>query len=287
EVYTVRHDNEGNTFVISGDGIKGARLPTGQENIKAKYRKGIGPDGEVGVDRLKLLQSKPLGIREVTNPLAATGAAAQESLTEARSNAPLTVLTLDRIVSIKDFQDFAAAFSGVGKAQATALWNGEAFFAHITIATASGEPVPATSDLYRNLVAALDLARDTTVFARVDTYVPHHFDVKAQIVFDSRYLRENVEAEIKSALQSTFSFEKRVFGQSVTKAEVITAVQDVEDVVAVKITGLDFHSDGVPTQVVDPLPAQRARWEDNDALLAELLLINPGPEGVTLEEMAS
>ena len=38
-----------------------------------------------------------------------------ESRDQARRNAPLTVKTLDRIVSLTDFEDFARAFSGIGR----------------------------------------------------------------------------------------------------------------------------------------------------------------------------
>jgi hypothetical protein len=41
-IYVTRRDDPGNTTVIFGDGKTGARLPTGQENVTAKYRKGIG-----------------------------------------------------------------------------------------------------------------------------------------------------------------------------------------------------------------------------------------------------
>ena len=58
-IYITRRDNEGKTTVIFGDGITGARLPTGQENIKAKYRKGIGTEGIVKANQLSQLMTKP------------------------------------------------------------------------------------------------------------------------------------------------------------------------------------------------------------------------------------
>jgi len=120
----VRIDNNSKATVIFGDGKSGARLPTGQENVKAAYRAGIGSDGEVGAGSLTLLKTRPFGVRGVTNPLTASSAADPEKLENARTNATLTVLTLDRIVSLRDFEDFARAFSGIGKAQAINLWNG-------------------------------------------------------------------------------------------------------------------------------------------------------------------
>ena len=121
--YSVRLTAEGKPQVIFGDGEQGARLPTGVENVKATYRSGIGQDGMVAANQLTLLQTRPLGIRSVTNPLAATGAADRETPENARRNAPLPVLTLDRIVSLQDYADFARNFAGIGKAKAVAsVW---------------------------------------------------------------------------------------------------------------------------------------------------------------------
>src|SRR5262249_37618403 len=110
-IYVTTLDDNGKTTVIFGDGTTGARLPTGQEDIKATYRKGIGLGGLVKADQLTQLMARPLGVKGGTNPLPPGGAADPEQLAQARDNAPLTVLTLGRVVSLKDYEDFARAFS--------------------------------------------------------------------------------------------------------------------------------------------------------------------------------
>jgi hypothetical protein len=122
--YIIRIDDDASATIIFGDGVQGARLPTGTTNVLANYRTGIGLGGEVDARSLTVLQTKPLGIREVTNPVAASGAEDPETLTGARAAAPLTVRTLDRIVSLDDYADFARNFAGVGKATANAVWDG-------------------------------------------------------------------------------------------------------------------------------------------------------------------
>ena len=92
-----------------------------------------------------------LGVNKVTNPLDTAGTADPETMDKARENAPFTVLTLDRIVSIKDFENFTRAFAGIGKACAEVLWNGEQQEVYITIAGTNGEAVDEHSDLYKNL----------------------------------------------------------------------------------------------------------------------------------------
>ena len=66
------------------------------------------------------LIDRPLGVSGVTNPLGATGGQDPQSVDDIRTNAPLSVLTLGRAVSITDYQNFAATFAGIAKAYA--IW---------------------------------------------------------------------------------------------------------------------------------------------------------------------
>ncbi len=124
-IYIVRQDNAGVSTVTFGDGKTGSRLPSGSSNVSATYRFGIGAAGEVGANQLTMLAGRPLGVRGVINPLAAVDSADPETLDDARQNATLTIRTLGRIVSMKDYEDFARAFAGISKALATWSWNGE------------------------------------------------------------------------------------------------------------------------------------------------------------------
>ena len=63
----------------------GQRLPTGTENVVARYRKGLGSEGAVKAGQLSLLMSQPAGVREVVNPLdARDGADGNGQTTPAR-----------------------------------------------------------------------------------------------------------------------------------------------------------------------------------------------------------
>ena len=284
--YVVRTDGDGKTRVIFGDGEMGSRLPTGQENVKATYRSGIGLHGMVDAGKLELLQTRPLGIREVTNPLPAAGAADPEALEDARTNAPMTVATLDRIVSLTDFEDFARAFAGIGKALAVALWNGEQRLVHITVAAVNGDEVSPASELYTNLVGAIEAAREPGQQVRVVSYERRTFGLSAGVLVDRRYVAEDVKARIREDLLDAFGFEKRELGQPIAAAEVVTVIQNVEGVDAVDLDQLTLDSPSgvsVPTGAPQPpavLPAHVASRVDEQT---ELLLLNPGK--VNLEDM--
>lgn len=268
--------------VIFGDGQKGVRLPTGQNNITATYRSGIGLDGAVDAGSLTLLPSKPFGVRSVVNPLAASGAGDPENMDNARGNAPLTVRTLDRIVSREDYEDFAAAFAGIGKAQAIDLWSGEHHLVHVTIAGEDGQPVE-TGDFRTNFVKALKAARDPSQQARVDTFDLLLFNLKANVAVDSAHITEDVFAAITSALEAAFAFEQRSFGQPVTAAEVITVIQNVEGVVYVDLDSLYLSTNSQSLNQI--LLSSIAHFDGGAIQKAQLLLINT--LGIDLQEVSA
>ena len=281
KVYTVRIEDDGKTSLTFGDGASGSRLPSGQENIVATYRSGIGLAGEVGTGSLSLMQIRPFGVRSVTNPLAASGAADPEQRDQARTNAPITVLTLERIVSLRDFEDFSRAFAGVGKAQATTLWNGETNLVHLTVATAKGDPLDPSSTLYTNLRQAIDNARDPNLPVVLQGYTRVLFRLKAKILVDNRYVFETVKTQVETMLLDQFSFEKRQFGQATTSATVVAAIQQIEGIVAVDLDLL--YREDQPESLNPILVAATASLVGKAYFPAELLTVHP--YGVTLTEM--
>lgn len=283
-VYTTRQTNEGDTIVSFGDGVRGARLPTGRENVIARYRSGLGLDGEVGGSTLSLMQKRPKGIASVLNPVAASGAADPEALEDARSNAPLTVLTLDRLVSVQDYEDFARAFAGVGKARAVALWDGQRRFVQVTVASASGLAFEGGANTLTSLTAAIAAAQDPTQTALIDTFDDQRFGVALKLRIEDGYDFEDVEAAARAALAGAFGFEARRFGQPVFASEVTSALHGVEGVVAVDIDQL-YRLDGAAEGTI--LPAARATFSGGVVHLAELLRISDDPADTFIEEMSA
>jgi predicted phage baseplate assembly protein len=275
-VYTTRLDEENRTTVQFGDGRSGARLPTGRENVRAAYRKGIGMDGLVRAEQLSLLMTPVLGVRGVKNPMAASGADDPESQEDARLNAPLTVLTLDRIVSLRDYEDFARAYAGIAKALATWVWTGETREVFVTVAAPEGREVGA--DLLQNLVGAIRAAGDRHLPLRVEGYRPAQFGMSARMRPDPDFIPERVVAAVEAALQELFRFEARSFGQGVALSEVHAAIQAVPGVVMVDVD--ELYRIPKDERLEQPQPfleadVTRQGEEDGDVLPAELLTLDP------------
>ncbi len=271
-IYVTRTDDEGKTTILFGDGKTGARLPTGQNNVRAKYRKGIGLAGLLKANQLSQLMTRPLGVRAVTNPLAPAGAAARESAAEIRHNAPLRTLTLSRIVSLQDYEDFTCAFSGIDKALASWTWIGERRGVIITVAGVNGAVVNSESMLYQNLREAIARSGDPQVPFVILSYQPRLFRVAAAIKVQPDWRPDSVLAAVEQTLREHFSFAARAFGQAVILSEVIAVMQHVPGVQAVAIKA--FHWADAVADVQQVLQAALPRPGDADIRPAELLLLN-------------
>ena len=287
--YTVKLDENGSATVQFGDGVHGTRLPTGSGNVEARYRVGLGTAGNVKAEQISMLLTRPPGLKAVTNPVAASGGTNAEAGDEARRNAPLRVRTLDRIVSLRDFEDFAAAFTGIGKAQAVWLWDGEQRLVHLTVAGTDGAPLDPNAALYRNLLAAIDGARPPHQPLRVSPCRDLRFGLTAGLWIAADYESDKVLAAASLALETTFGFAARAFGQPVTGSEVLATLQGVAGVIGTDLDRL-LQVDGGLTVLTSngpdgSIPARSARWQGSSLQPADLLLLDP--TAVTLMERTS
>ncbi len=233
--FITKTDGEGKTTVIFGNGREGLRLPTGIENIKAEYRNGIGKPGNVKAEQITLLTTRPLGVREIINPLPASGGADKETRDQARKNAPLAVMALDRLVSVQDYEDFSRLYAGIGKAFAVEISDGRRQLVHITIAGADDIPIDKSADLYRNLHQALLDFGDPYQAIQLEIRELMLIVVSAGIRILPDYQWEPVVTQVRSALLDAFSFERRELGQDVLLSEVISIMQRVPGVAYVDV----------------------------------------------------
>ncbi|HVG22907.1 MAG TPA: putative baseplate assembly protein, partial [Thermoanaerobaculia bacterium] len=174
-------------------------------------------------------------VRDVINPIEASGGADPESRDDARRTIPVSLQALGRVVSVRDYADFARTFAGISKASAAALSDGRGRTVVLTIGGADDIEIPEESDLYRNL--------DESLRKFGDPYQPFVIRLREKIVLagaarvrvDPDYLWSDVAPNIRAALLDTFSFDRRDYGQPVYPAEVIAAIQRVPGVASVDL----------------------------------------------------
>ena len=242
-VYTARRTDAGDTVVTFGGNGSGAPTPTGAMSVVARYRRGVGSAGRVRAGQLSTLLDRPVGLRDVVNPLDADGGVDPETRDDARSAAPTTVRTFGRIVSLKDFEWLATSSGLVSRAFATWVWYDLQRAVHLTIAGPAGSRLsaPSCSTVY----AALTAARDPNHRLLLANLVRVPLVVRARIVPDPAYEPDAVLQSARAALLSLFAFEAVPLGAAVHASHVYAALQAGEGVRAV---GLDtFNLKGFAT----------------------------------------
>jgi hypothetical protein len=240
QVYIVRQNDEGESTVIFGDGIRGQRLPTGTDNIICNYRFGAEaacpPAGSVSQ------VSKPVkGLRSVKNILAAYGGDDAEDPEKMRSFAPRSALILGRVVSMQDMEALAASYPGVRAVQTEWRWDKhkQGAAAHIYYIGDTG--------IRKGLSQRIRSVADPATPIKVETAIFNPLDISLNIKIDPRYLEEDVIIELREYLTNSdnglLAPENIGIGRPLFRSRIFESVLNVEGIEAVQsilIGGLGF-----------------------------------------------
>lgn len=188
EVYVLEHDEAQRTRVVTGDGVRGRRVPAGVGNVVASYRFGAGaaapPAG--GITQVS---RPPHGVHGVLSPAAALPGKDPERAEDVRRDAPTRALMLDRAVSLADYEALARAAAGVIAVTAEWAWLEAQMQAGVQIAYI-GDPDAAT--LRANLIAVADPTIPIAI-VRAD---PIAVELSLEVEVDPRYVAEDVAAAV-------------------------------------------------------------------------------------------
>ncbi len=274
--YITRENDAQQTNLTFGNGTHGSRLPTGTANIKATYRYGLGSVGNVEAGQISQLATRPLGAQGVINPLRASGGADADRLDQARSNAPLAVIALDRLVSVTDYADFTRTYAGIGKALSTLVSDGHRQWVHVTIAGADDIPIDTSSDLYRNLKQSLLDYGDPRQALDVGIRRVRLLVMAATVALLPDYDWDTVSPQVRSAILQLFSFDARALGQAAYRSEAIAAAQGVEGVSWVDVTTFDSVGEDITAA---ELASLGTKLGVQPFVAAELPELDPGGTG--------
>ncbi|MEU9894708.1 putative baseplate assembly protein [Streptomyces phaeochromogenes] len=229
-VYITGTTADGRTTVTFGDGVHGARLPSGHENIRARYRFGTGRAANVAAGRITQALTRPLGVTAVTNPRSATGGADADGPGLTRRTVPLAVSALDRLVSETDYEDFARSRAGIGRAAARELFDGRRRVLHVTVAGTDDVPIAEDSDLLRALRGALTEYGDPNLPVRVDVRELVALLVAAKVKLAPDHTWQIVEPRLRQALLRRLGYEGRELGQPARLSDILATAHQVPGV---------------------------------------------------------
>jgi len=260
--YSVAQDSQGATTVQFGDGFSGARPSTGKDNIRARYRKGLGVSGNVDVGGVQQLTDNLAGLRKVTNPQATSGGADAENVNGIRGNTPASLRSFGRAVGAADYAALALTFPGVAKASAAWVTRDASLraiaqpFVQLTVAASNRIPLAQQTPFAGKLRALLDARRDPNVTLRIVDFTPVFIDAAVVVDIDDRFPRQATLALAQAALNpganadgsfGYFAFERRGFGESVHLSGVHAALLAVPGVSNAHVTR--FRAVGSPAAV--------------------------------------
>ncbi len=242
QIYVVREDTEGNSWVQFGDNKTGAALTTGFNNVTAVFRVGDGAYGPLRQDAKVQASAKLRNLDKIEMPMKAAGGADAEDGNNARRAAPGKVQSLGRIVSLRDFEAEAIAISGV--ASAAAAWqlvdNAPAVVVTVLMETGRGTEIADVRDTLRAYNSQRGSARHSIIVIHGKRM---HAAVRVEFALKPSYRADIVGPNIRRALganygQATryedqaglFSLRKRRFGGREYASNIEGWTQNVEGV---------------------------------------------------------
>jgi len=230
-VFVTREDEQGNTHVTFGDGINGACLTTGSNNVVASYRTGSGATAPAPGTLTNIMQPQP-GLKSLVNPIAPTGGADPDPLSRVRTLAPRSVLTFGRAISLDDYQVIAASTPGVLQAAAAYRFDPIAQRPCVTV-WVSGD-AGAVAAVQAAIAAEADPNRPVSVLnaSGVDTVI------RLTYVRDARYLDDVVLEALHTVLldpdSGLFGVNAVGIGQAFYDSQIYAACLTVPGIVAVE-----------------------------------------------------
>jgi len=245
EVYVVRADGAGGHVVQFGDGLSGARLTSGRNNVTAAWRVGTSARGDLAEGEEAKARERLKPLSKVLMPGPVTGGADPETQANARGAAPGRMQSLGRLVGLADYEAEALMVPGVLKAGAVFAAEAERPAISLTVLTEDGsaEAVAAAEAALLRADRCRGPARHPLEIVPGRRRWLH---VSLLLGYDPAYRSSDIDAAVTAALGAEpsdgsaapetglFALPPRGFGQDVHISQAVAAAQSVTGVVWVR-----------------------------------------------------
>jgi hypothetical protein len=242
EIYIVREDANGDSWVQFGDGKTGKQLPSGIKNVVAQYRTGIGAYGQLKAETKVQASGRLDRLDKIYLPGIVTGGAEPESGENAKEAAPGKIQSLDRLVSLQDFETETLAIPGVSQALATWELVDNVPSVVLTVLMETGRYQEFKQ--VKQILSDYNRCRGSQRFpVDVREGKRKYVSIAVNVAFDSTFRQELVSQAIRAALgvtgkdQGLFSLPNRRFGQPEYATRIAGMIQNIEGVLWVEVTG--------------------------------------------------
>src|SRR5262245_25107358 len=264
QIYIVREDADGRSFVQFGDGETGSRLPSGLKNVVAIYRTGVGAHGPIKPNANPSASERPPGFDKVTLAGIVSGGAEPEDGEKAREAAPGKVQSLGRLVSIRDYETETISVPGV--VTAAAAWDLHAGVPAVILRVLLEAGREAEFNAVRATLAHAQRCHGPDRFPLiVQQALLRYTFVDVSYARDPTYRQEKVERDLRAALglagladderTGLFGLRARRLGEREYASRIEGRLQNVPGVSWCKVTALGRFAGGVTDPATLVLPA--------------------------------
>lgn len=247
--YTVDIDDNDEATIIFGDGVFGKIPKIYEKGIYCSYRVGGGTQGNVGANKITLLDSNIALVSITFNPNTAdVEGQDKESLADIKRNAPVSHRTSWGALTIDDFADVVKAnFLEVDKVSSYATGDGT----DVSIYVLLKNDATISSQLQKEILSMFDENEggrkiigvgDVSVHPAIKTPV----DLSCTLAVKPRYDFDTVKANITEFLTDYFAVGNRDFDTELSFSELCAEIMNPDNA----IDGIRFFKITSPTEDV-------------------------------------
>lgn len=234
--YTTYSDENGVLNIQFGDNVNG-RVPSNGAIITATYRVGGGAVGNIGANTLTLMVGTVSNVTAVTNPpgvggAGAVGGADAETLDDIRDNAPRSLTTIDRAVTLADYANLAIKVPGVAKANAqAAVYTNVSLYIAPTSSSVNPVADANTKQKVQDYLAGRKMV-NATITILDPTYVPINIATSGVGALNvlPQFNREAVRLDVEKAIRSLLAYTNVNFASRIALSDLYKAAQSVTGV---------------------------------------------------------
>jgi predicted phage baseplate assembly protein len=250
-VFVTREDDSAVTYVQFGDGVNGARLPSGANNVTASYRYGSGANAPAA-GTLTVITTPQPGLASVQNPVAAGGGADPEPSSQMRRYAPLSALACGRAISGDDYEAIAASTPSVTRA--TAVWSFDAEAERTMVTVYVGDDQSAQSAVQLALSGDADPNRPVSVVLAKPVPLTITMTLAVNPNYDLNAVAALAVTALTDADAGLFGANNIGIGQAVYRSQIYAVCLAVPGAAAVHNLSVTGATPGGPDYRFDPGP---------------------------------
>ncbi|MBM9594975.1 hypothetical protein [Roseitranquillus sediminis] len=287
QVYVVREDADGVSWVQFGDGRTGARLPSGVGNVSAMFRTGSGARGPLKPDATPNPGERIPEVKKLQMPEGVFGGTDREDSENAREAAPGKVQSLGRLVSLADYEHEMMTIPGVARVRAQ--WDIADGVPGVVLRVLLQHGREDEFEEVREMIASYQRCRGPNRFAlTVEQAFLRQVWIDLRYGLDGRFVEADVEAALIAALapmdaeeadrHGLFALRARRLGGREYATRIEAVAQTVDGVTWAQVTALGLFS-AAASRSDDPLvlpPAPRTLAAQLTPAANELLALKVG-----------